>query len=129
VNHRMLVAAAVALAVVVVVGLALLGLRPGPSADLERVVAGRPTSPRAAFTEAGITASRACVFGPYSTEDAIADELGFAWEEAASTGIDVSDAYELVVAADAERVIAWALVTRPSGSDLVRGEYGCRPVG
>lgn len=125
VTNRMLVVAGVALAAVVILGVALLGPRPGPSSDLERVVAGGASSPRAAFAEAGIEASRACVFGPYSTDGAIADELGFAWADAASTGIASLDGHELVIAADADRVIAWALVARPSGSNLVGGEYGC----
>lgn len=125
----MLVAVGVALAALVILGVALLAPRPGPSSDLERVVADGASSPRAAFAEAGIEASRACVFGPYSTEDAIADELGFAWADAASTLIGSSDGHELVIAADTDRVIAWALVPRPSGATLVGGEYGCEPVG
>jgi len=129
VNNRMLVAAGVALAAVVILGVALLGSRPRPSSDLERAVADGASSPSAAFAEAGIQASRACVFGPYSTEDAIADELGFAWPAAASTGIASSDGHELVIAADADYVIAWALVPRPAGLNLVGGEYGCGPVG
>lgn len=127
-NNRMLVAG-VALVAVVILGVALVGPRSGPSSDLERAVSDGASSTRAAFAEAGIEASRACVFGPYSTEDAIADELGFAWEEAASTGIGSLDSHELVVAADADRVIAWSLVPRPSGASLVGGDYGCGPVG
>lgn len=127
-NKRALTGLTAVVAVLVVFGLALFISRPSPHAELERVVADGQTSAPVAFAAAGINASRACVFGPYSTADAISDELGFAWNDAAATGIDSSDGHELVVAADDDRVVAWALVTRPDGSSLLGGDEGCQPV-
>jgi hypothetical protein len=128
-KRRRGLAAALAIGLLVVVVVAVIASRPGASGVLERVVGERPANASDAFARAGISASRACVFGPYSTDEAINNALGFAWDRAAATGIAKTDVHELVIAADDVRVIAWALVARPTGSNLIEGAYGCRPIG
>jgi hypothetical protein len=68
-----------------------------------------------------------CVIGPYSTDETIEDHLGFR-RHGASTHTDIGsqDTRELVIAADPDDVIAWAMVPRPMGIDLMPdGQYGC----
>ena len=86
-NNRAFMALAVAIGLVVI-GVAVFAGRPAPSEELVRAVGGGASTAHDAFARAGISASRACVFGPYSTDETIARELGFAWDRAAAiTGI------------------------------------------
>ncbi|MDQ3524990.1 MAG: hypothetical protein M3451_08065 [Chloroflexota bacterium] len=103
--------------------------RPAADEALARSIAAQPATLPDALRDADVAGDRACVFGPYSTDDAIAEELGFRWEGASqATGIGSSDAHELVVGADDTEVVAWTLVPRPTGSDLLQGNHGCQPI-
>jgi len=75
--------------------------------------------------QAGVSAERFCVFGPYATRQQIDDALGFSWPPASDTGIGLTDTQELVVAADSNRVVAWAMVSLGTAADLVGGDYRC----
>jgi hypothetical protein len=84
--------------------------------------------PAEILRNAGLSAARICVFGPYTTSDTIEEVLGFSWPPAESTGIDMTDAEDLVVAANARDVRAWAMVPRGTADFLRPDGYGCQPV-
>jgi len=130
-KRPLLIALTLALAIAMAVGVVSFINQPRADEGLERAVMSRPSGGASeAFARADVTAERVCVFGPYSTDAAIADELGFEWSGTAQqTGIGSLDTHELVVAADLNRVIAWAMVPRGSGSWLLEdAAYGCEPV-
>lgn len=104
--------------------------RDEPSIALhDSVVAGSHHGrPAEILDNAGIIASRICVFGPYTSADTINEVLGFPWSRASRTGIESAEASNLVVAANAFWVSAWTLAPR-SASDFLRPDgYGCAPL-
>lgn len=129
--RRLLIGISAILALLLAVALLLFIDRARADEALQRAVATEPANAAEALARAGIVATRFCVFGPYATDDVIANELGFDWPGAsAQTGIGMIDSHELVVAEAEDRVVAWAMVPRPTGSALLtNGEYGCEPTG
>ena len=56
--------------------------------------------------------TRMLIFGPYTPPDTIDASLGFHWDGASGTHIDMLDAFTLIVFADEDRVMAWSMVSR-----------------
>jgi hypothetical protein len=83
---------------------------------------GRPAE---ILANAGIDASRICVFGPYTTASTINEVLEFNWLSSSRTGIESTDASDLVVAANSHFVSAWTLVPRDVADFLRPDGYGC----
>jgi hypothetical protein len=101
-----------------------------PNEGLKRALNSGSHSATDIVRQAGVEATRICVFGPYTTDEVIHEALRFAWASASDrTGIGSSDSDELVVAATNDAVTAWALVERPVGSSAIGPRYGCRNVG
>jgi hypothetical protein len=101
-----------------------------PNEALRRALSGGSHSATDIVRQAGVQATRMCVFGPYTTDEVIDAALGFAWASASDrTGIGSSDSDELVVTATNDAVTAWSLVERPAGTAAIGPGYGCRSVG
>jgi hypothetical protein len=77
---------------------------------------------------AGLDAARICVFGAGTPADMIDEVLGFSWPIAVATGIGATSVEDLVVAANARDVRAWAMVPRGSADFLRPDGYGCQAV-
>ncbi len=100
------------------------GLQASP--DLEAAV--ESASPGAGLNildDVGLSGDGICVVGPYASAARFEDVTGVAWPEIEETAISDNDDVELVAVIDAHEVAAWAIVDRPSGSDLLGGIDRC----
>lgn len=86
---------------------------------------GRPAE---ILDNAGLSAERICVFGPYTSASTIDEVLRFHWPAASSTGIEELDSVNLVVAAGERHIVAWTLVPRDVSDFLRPDGYGCAAV-
>lgn len=70
--------------------------------------------------------SRFCVFPPYSDRERIESALGFAWDTAEKTGIDVQEGSTLFVLTKGQGVESWTMHPRDKGDFADLGEPYCR---
>lgn len=69
--------------------------------------------------------TRLCIFPPYTTPQKVEATLGFKWEEANATGIDVQEGAVLLVVARGKSVERWVMHPRNRGDFSEIGDAQC----